>query len=61
MPYSEKAHRYFEAISHGWVPSGKKSHPSQEEAKKLAAEGIDTQDEGQKRALRAMKEKGTRR
>lgn len=39
MPYTEKAHRYFEALAHGMKPRDKNA-PSAEEAKKLAGEGV---------------------
>lgn len=38
MPYTPKAHRYFEAIAHGMKPKG--GGPSKEEAQKMAGEGI---------------------
>jgi hypothetical protein len=57
MPFSEKAHRLFEGIAHGWTPSDPKlQHLTQGKAKELAAEGVKSaESEGQKRALRNMK------
>lgn len=39
MPYTTKAHRFFEAVAHG-MKSKNKNAPSKEEAAKLAAEGV---------------------
>jgi hypothetical protein len=39
MPYTEKQHRFFQAIAHGFKPDRVKG-PSREEAKKMAAEGV---------------------
>ena len=39
MPYTQKAHNYFEALAHG-MKSRKKNAPSKDEAAKLASEGV---------------------
>ena len=41
MPYTEKQHRVFQAIAHGWKPNkGSLASISQSEAKKMAGEGV---------------------
>lgn len=41
MPYTEKQHRVFQAIAHGWNPKkGSLASISQSEAKKMAGEGV---------------------
>lgn len=53
MPYTEKQHRVFQAIAHGWHPSsGSLSKLSQGQAKKMAGEGVKAK--AQKRALEKM-------
>lgn len=38
MPYSPKAHRYFEGVAHGSIPP--KKGLTKKKAKKLASEGV---------------------
>lgn len=56
MPWTEKQHRLFEAIKHGWTPPpGSKIHISREDASRMADEGVKVA--AQKKALRKMKSK----
>ena len=50
MPYTQKAHNYFEALAHG-MKSKKKNGPSKDEAAKLASEGVKKQPDGKKSRL----------
>jgi hypothetical protein len=58
MPYTEKQHRLFQAIAHGWKPDRMKG-PSREEAKKMAAEGVKGEpDTPQGRAIKRGMRRG---
>lgn len=52
MPYTPKAHRFFEAVAHGMKPKNG-SKLSQGKAKELAAEGvkIDNKDKSNRKKL----------
>lgn len=52
MPYTPKAHRFFEAIAHGMKP--KDGGPSVEDAKKMASEGV--KDEKKSRMQKLYKD-----
>ena len=52
MPYTEKQHRAFEAIAHGWHPDkGSLAGIGQGKAKEMAAEGVKRTNEIQRKAL----------
>lgn len=50
MPYTAKAHRYFEAVAHG--DATKKGGPSKEEAAKLASEGVKPSEKKKRKSKR---------